>query len=145
MTQVTFYILSHADEPGRPVPAHFALACQLAQQHYRQKVRVFILTDDQQQANIIDEYLWQLEPESFVPHNLMGEGPAYGAPVEIGWQPPRTSRQLLINLSAGTPAFANRFKEVIDFVPIDEQLKAQARARYKQYRQQGLPLQTTPA
>jgi len=145
MTQVTFYILSQADEPGRPLPAHFVLACQLAQQHYQQKQRVFILTDDQPQAYAIDEYLWQLEPESFVPHNLMGEGPAYGAPVEIGWQPPKTSRSLLINLSTSAPAFANRFKEVIDFVPTDEQLKARARMRYKQYRQQGLMLQTTPA
>lgn len=145
MTQVTFYLLSQADPPEQTLPKHWQIACRLAQQGYQQNQRIYILVDDESQADLIDEYLWQLEPESFVPHNLTGEGPPRGAPVEIGWTAPRNARQVLINLATTAPGFANRFKEVIDFVPIDEQRKAQARERYKQYRQQGLQLQTTPA
>ena len=53
---------------------------------YRQNQRVFIYTQDQQSAHDIDEMLWAFDPDSFVPHNLIGEGPKQGAAVEISWQ-----------------------------------------------------------
>ncbi|XNM63724.1 DNA polymerase III subunit chi [Escherichia coli] len=47
--------------------------------------RVLIACEDEQQAIRLDEALWTRPPESFVPHNLAGEGPRGGAPVEIAW------------------------------------------------------------
>lgn len=146
---VTFYVLANpAQQPPNELsttPAHFVFACQLCADLYRAKKRVFVYTASQQDAEQLDELLWQFDPDRFVPHNLTGEGPAYGAPVEIGWQPPRQNRQVLLNLSTEIPAFANRFQQVIEFVPADEQLKAQARERYKQYRQSGITPETINA
>jgi DNA polymerase III subunit chi len=150
--QVSFYLLS--DEPASEAagqnelsttPAHFALACQLCADLYRAKQRVFVYTADQQQAEAFDELLWQFDAGRFVPHNLTGEGPKYGAPVEIGWQAPRQNRTVLINLADTIPAFANRFAQIIEFVPAAEQLKVQARERFKQYRQLGVNPQTLTA
>jgi DNA polymerase III subunit chi len=141
--QVSFYLLP--DKPHNELstaPAHFALACQLCADFYRAKQRVFVYTADQQQAEAFDELLWQFDAERFVPHNLSGEGPKYGAPVEISWQAPRQNRAVLINLADTVPAFANRFSHIIEFVPSDAQLKAQARERFKQYRQLGISPQT---
>lgn len=153
---VTFYVLAAASAAAShsntatpevnhalpPAPAHFTFACQLCADLYRANQRVFIYTADQQQAELIDELLWQFEPDSFVPHNLSGEGPARGAPIEIGWQAPRQSRQVLINLTEQMPDFAKRFAQVIEFVPAEAALKAQARERYKQYRQAGITPET---
>ncbi|GGW51838.1 DNA polymerase III subunit chi [Alishewanella tabrizica] len=125
-----------------PAPAHFAFACQLCADLYRAKQRVFVYVANQQQAELIDDLLWQFDPDSFVPHNLSGEGPARGAPIEIGWQAPRQSRQVLINLTDNMPEFARRFASVIEFVPAEAALKAQARERYKQYRQAGITPET---
>jgi DNA polymerase IIIc chi subunit len=36
---------------------------------------VLIACEDEQQAIRLDEALWARPPESFVPHNLAGEGP----------------------------------------------------------------------
>lgn len=138
---VTFYILtalpSNQNEL-RTSPAHFGLACQLCADLYRAKQRVFVYTADQDQAEAFDQQLWQFDAERFVPHNLTGEGPSYGAAVEIGWQTPKQNRPVLINLTEQVPDFAQRFKQIIEFVPAEEHLKAQARERYKQYRQQGI-------
>ena len=112
---------------------------------YRAKQRVFVYTADQQQAEAFDELLWQFDAERFVPHNLSGEGPRYGAPVEISWQAPRQNRHVLVNLADTVPAFANRFNQIIEFVPADAQLKAQARERFKHYRQLGVTPQTVNA
>jgi DNA polymerase III subunit chi len=150
--QVSFYLLSDtpAEDQARQnelssTPAHFALACRLCADLYRAKQRVFVYTADQQQAEAFDELLWQFDAERFVPHNLSGEGPKYGAPVEISWQAPRQNRQVLINLATEIPAFANRFSQIIEFVPAAEQLKVQARERFKQYRQLGVNPQTVNA
>ena len=146
MAQATFYLLPGAgdsqpretqDAPSLPLTV-LEHACQLAGYHYRQGQRVFIATADQALSEALDELMWQLEPERFIPHNLQGEGPNYGAPVEIGHQPPRGRRQVLINLCHPVPAFALNFEQIIDFIPDDPALKQQARERFHHCRQMNI-------
>lgn len=145
MSNVVFYLLDETAETYNQ-PAHFKLACLLATQHFRQKQKCLVYCQDQQQAEQFDELLWQLPTDAFVPHNLAGEGPVGGAPVEICWQPPsQFNRPVLINLTDTIPVFHQRFRQVIDFVPALETLKAQARERYKHYRAAGNQLDTQPA
>ncbi|CAM3712292.1 DNA polymerase III subunit chi [Xenorhabdus thuongxuanensis] len=121
---------------------HEWLACQLAAEQWRAGKRVLIACESQQQAEKLDEALWQREPSQFVPHNLAGEGPRYGAPVELCWPQKRgnTPRDVLVTLLPYFADFATAFHEVIDFVPIDENLKQLARERYKSYRSVGFNL-----
>ena len=140
MSKVTFYILNEI--ANETVPAHFAQACSLAAFYYQQNRKVFIYTDNQQDAFLVDEYLWQFDGDSFVPHNLLGEGPKFGTPVEISWMPPIHPRPILINLSLQLPDFSNNFQQIIDFVPHNEQLKIAARLRYSAYKKLGHSLST---
>lgn len=135
-TQVMFYLLEQ-DNNEEKQSASFLHACFQAAYFYRQGKRVFIYTNDQQQAHLVDELLWSFEPDSFVPHNLVGEGQKNGSAVEISWQTPTNRRPILINLSSTVPNFANQFSHIVDFVPADNTLKQQARERYKMYRQSG--------
>ena len=149
MPQVTFYILPD-DSPAAAGTdginqAAAVLACQLTTERFRQNQTVFILAQTQAQAEQLDEMLWQQDPHSFVPHGLSDEATVTQAPVEIGTGMPKRSRQVLINLADGIPAFAGRFAQIIDFVPADEIQKQQARERYKQYRALGFTLETVPA
>ena len=145
MSHVRFYLLDETQQVNQQ-PAHFALACLLATRSYRQKQKCLVFCENQQQAEQFDELLWQLPNDAFVPHNLTGEGPVGGAPVEICWQTPsQFNRPVLINLAETIPEFHQRFRQVIDFVPADEQQKLQARERYKHYRAAGNQLDTLPA
>ncbi|WP_432454501.1 DNA polymerase III subunit chi [Agarivorans sp. QJM3NY_29] len=118
------------------------IVCQIVAQYYRNGERSVVYCASKQHAERLDELLWQFEPEQFVPHNLNGEGPQGGAPVEITWQVPRQRRQCLVNLTSTAVDFARNFQHLIDFVPADEIGKAAARERYRVYRQQGLQLDT---
>ena len=158
MTQVLFYLMPPVASPAKakvdsPVVTANAnpaicemhlLACQLAQQAFVKQQWVYIHCQDKQQAHAIDELLWQFEPSAFVPHNLKGEGPMTGSPVEIGIDRlgANKSRQVLINLADQAPPFAVNFGHIIDFVANDDQHKAVARERYRQYRGLGVNLQT---
>lgn len=120
-------------------------ACMQAAYFYRQNQKVFIYTQDQAQAHDIDEMLWAFEPDSFVAHNLLGEGPRSGSPVEISWQNPTTRRPVLINLTNTMPNFVGNFSTVVDFVPTNELLKQQARDRYRACKQWGFLVESQPA
>ena len=127
MKQATFYLLDNA-EPSGALSAHEAVACAVAASGFRAGKRVLIACD----------------PHQFVPHNLAGEGPHYGAPVELCWPGKRGNapRDLLIALLPQFADFATAFHEVVDFVPYEDTLKQLARDRYKAYRSVGFHLTT---
>ena len=139
LTQAMFYSIEQQSKVVGVTEEqlHLHYACLQAAYFYRQNMRVFIYTQDQQSAHDIDEMLWAFDPDSFVPHNLIGEGPKQGAAVEISWQPPKNRRAVLINLTREVPNFANQYSHLIDFVPTDDALKEQARNRFRTCRQWG--------
>lgn len=143
MKNATFYLLDN-DNTADGLSAVEQLVCELAAERWRSGKRVLIACEDEAQAIRLDEALWTRPPESFVPHNLSGEGPRGGAPVEIAWPQKRNSspRDLLISLRTGFADFATAFTEVIDFVPHEDSLKQLARDRYKAYRLAGFNLTT---
>lgn len=141
MSAVTFYLLPDSGELTIE-----ALTCDIAAHFFRQRQKVLVYCQSQQDAEKIDELLWQRPVDGFVPHNLTGEGPEAGAPVEITWQPPKSrNRAVCINLHPQCPEFSGQFRTLIDFVPADDTLKQQARERYKHYRAAGHQLDTQPA
>ncbi|KGQ71078.1 DNA polymerase III subunit chi [Chelonobacter oris] len=143
-----FYILQHTQASQQAGTVALSMsewqACELAADAWRAGKRVLIACETEQQALLLDEALWQRDAEQFVPHNLSGEITTYATPIEICWLGKRNSqrRDLLISLQSAVPDFANSFNQVIDFVPAEERQKAQARERYKQYRQLGFELST---
>ena len=143
MKNATFYLLDN-DTPSGELSAVEALVCELAAENFRAGKRLLIACVDEQQAIRLDEALWQRDAHAFVPHNLAGEGPRYGAPVELAWPQRRGSspRDVLISLLPQFADFATAFHEVIDFVPYEDTQKQLARDRYKAYRVAGFHLTT---
>lgn len=145
MSNALFYVMpDEANSPTEAAQHVHRLACELAQNAYVKQQLVYIHTQDKQQAYAVDELLWQFEPNAFVPHNLKGEGPVTGAPVEIGFDTlgANKKRHLLINLADQVPSFAVNFAQIIDFVANDTGFKAIARDRFRQYKRLGVTLNT---
>lgn len=140
----TFHIMPELNEGSGTAgqPSHWMQACLEAARCFRENLKVFIFTDSKELAEQLDELLWQFDPDSFVPHNLPGEGGRYGAPVEISWQAPQNQRQVLINLADRIPNFAGNFRQIIEFVPSEADKKQLARQRYRLYQQNGYQLTT---
>ena len=143
MNTATFYIVN-PDSP-QATPEGFRDYVLFLTRHFvQQGARVYINAHDKEEAEEWDEAFWQLPPEQFLPHHLVGEGPRSGTAVEIGYSKlkPSWNRQLVINLAKDATNFAGTFAQVVDFVPCDEKAKQIARERYKIYRQSGYQLQT---
>ncbi|MDP8033470.1 DNA polymerase III subunit chi [Pasteurella atlantica] len=142
MKKATFYLLQQ--QKIGDYDAVISVACDLVATAWRSGKRVLISCETEEQALDIDEVLWERDPNQFVPHNLSGESTTYATPVEISWKEKRNTqrRDLLINLQNQVPDFISSFNQIIDFVPVEETQKEQARERYKQLRQMGWQLDT---
>lgn len=138
MPKVDFYILPTEDEKKI---YHFV--CQLAEKAYQQNHRIYFHLQNKQQAEQLDEILWTWQDDSFLPHNLIGEGPRPAPPIQIGYEKiPPTERDILINLSQYLPNEYGQFARILEVIPQNETAQAAARERYRIYREQNYILQT---
>ena len=143
MQTATFYIVKQ--ESLQATQAGFEEYVVFLTQHFaRQGAKVYLNCHDQKHAETMAEHFWQVDSDQFLAHNLVGEGPKYATNIEIGYQgvKPSWNRQLVINLAENETTFANKFAQVVDFVPCEEKAKQLARERYKIYRQASYQLQT---
>ncbi|WP_114787810.1 DNA polymerase III subunit chi [Vibrio tetraodonis] len=143
MSNATFYIID-PDSPQADPSGFLQYIVFIAGHFATQGAKVYLNCEDKHQAEQLAELFWQVDAKQYIAHNLVGEGPKYGTNIEIGYQEvkPSWNRQLVINLAKNKTTFANKFAEVVDFVPCDEKAKQLARERYKIYRQAGFQLQT---
>ena len=145
-TRVDFYLLQDAaDNEETAIQSKYALACRLIEKAYLRGHKVFVFCNNRQEAETLDELLWTFKEESFIPHNLQGEGPDKPPPIQIGSDEavePRGFSDILLNLSEIIPAFSQRFQRIMEIVPNAEQAKEISRVHYREYRAKGCALQT---
>lgn len=141
-TRVDFYLL--ADQAPS---AFWLLACRLLTKAYRQKNNAFVYCKDANEACQLDELLWTYDPNSFIPHCIMGSELTSHSPIHIGWEEEPNSNELnldksasnqkskiLFNLSSKIPPFYSQFQRVVELIANEEQAKAESRKRYASYR-----------
>lgn len=142
--RVDFYLQHEAPLPDNTLnQATHPFACRLIEKAYLRGHQVFVYCNNKQEAEALDELLWTFKEESFIPHNLQGEGPQSPPPIQIGFGPePREFSDILLNLSSTIPSFYQRFKRIMEIVPNIEDAKEISRQHYKLYRSHGCVLQT---
>lgn len=128
--RVDFYLLSSSEHDAR-----WLLACRLLEKAYLRGHRVFVYCNTQAEAELIDERLWTFKADSFIPHNLQGEGPEQSPPIQIGYQEaPKGFSDILLNLADTIPPFYTNFRRVMEIVINEDTAKSLSRARYRAYR-----------
>jgi DNA polymerase-3 subunit chi len=134
VTEVDFYVID-APDPGRR--KHFA--CRLANKAFSQGHQVYIHTENEASAREMDELLWSFQPQSFLPHSLLGG--EHDERIAIGWQAdPAHHNDVLINLGLSVPDFVGRFKRVTEVVVSEPSIRDPLRHSYRYYQERGYPL-----
>lgn len=136
--RVDFYLLK-SSEPS----ARWLLACRLLEKAYLRGHSVFVYCSNQQDAEKLDELLWTFKDNSFIPHNLQGEGPEPPPAIQIGYgSEPRGFNDILLNMSTLIPGFYTRFRRVMELVGSSSQAKELSRHHYREYRANQCELHT---
>lgn len=138
MPKIDFYTL-----PEGGAKARLILACRLIEKAYKNQHRVYINTENEAEAHQLDEMLWTYREDSFLPHNIYGEGPEPTPPIQIGFAvTPEKHRDILINLSNQVPSFFEQFNRVLEIVANEPDMQARSRENYRVYRTQGYEITT---
>lgn len=132
--QIDFYVIENANR----IQALREL-CILLEKAYANHQSVYIHLPTTSDAEQLDKFMWTYRDDVFLAHNLVSEGEA---PIQLGIEPPATIAHTLVNLTDSIPAFYSEYQRVIEIVYQDPAIQAAARERFRQYREQGQPLQT---
>lgn len=135
---VDFYLLSNEASEDRGL-----VICRLIETAYLKKHKIYVHCQNQHDAELLDDLLWSFKDDSFIPHNLLGEGPEPPPPVQIGYnREPRGFNDILINMAHDIPPFHHKFKRIIEVVPDSESEKEICRVHYREYKARKYQLQT---
>jgi len=133
-SQVHFELLKQADRINGI--AHLLLRRNRLLPH------VLILCPDDDFMKKMDEILWVIHPEAFLPHAIASDDVADNAkqPILLSTTINRDNQaEVLINGGLEVPTELAGFSHIVDFVDAwDEDLKQASRERFKTYRQLSL-------
>ena len=118
---------------------------ELSEKAIAKNVKLLMFTKNKEAAAEIQQYLWSL-PKQFLPNYLATDALASAAPIVVDWQGEKLFHdEVLVNLQHSQPLFFSRFRRLIEIVGVDEADKADARGRYKFYRDRGYEIKSYDA
>lgn len=143
MTEINFYV---SKEQG--LEHRLNIAYRLVNLALQRKMQIYIHTDSEATSAKLDEFLWNKEASSFIPHAVISndknatiEERTLQQQINISHDfEPLSGCDYLINLSNQLPEFFSRFLKVAEIVDNNEDILTAGRKRYSFYRDRGYTL-----
>ena len=108
--------------------------------------RLMVFTADTEAALKLESVLWTYSSTGFLPNCRADSSLVAVTPIVVDWQGVRLAHDdVLINLQSQHPPFFSRFRRLIEIVGMDEADKAEARIRYRFYRDRGYEIKSFDA
>jgi len=136
MPRADFYLIAKPRFRDQPL----RLVCELVRKAYDAELWILILARDTAQAEELDDLLWDMGEDAYLPHQIAGQdeedeltpiliaGPTFDAPL----------RSIVINLR-DTPVTGD-IERVLEVVPADPAARGPLRERWKHYQNTGFTL-----
>lgn len=126
------------------IPDKIAYACRLVRKARTASSdsRIVLRTQNRQELAELDQALWTFSQLDFLPHVIAGDAHAEATPIILtdNDETPLPHHDILVNLSAETPAYFASFERMFEIISMEEADKAAGRERYRFYQQRGYPL-----
>ncbi|WP_018972694.1 DNA polymerase III subunit chi [Rudaea cellulosilytica] len=132
MPRADFYLIAKPRFLDDPL----LLVCELAKRAFESGQPALILARSADQADALDEKLWEFDEQAFIPHQIAGDDDDAITPVLIvapGTETP--DRALVINLR--DECAPGLFERVLEVIPADEAQRLGSRERWKTYKAAG--------
>lgn len=130
--RIDFYV-----SPDSQPQARLVLACRLARRAWQANLPVFIRCADPVQRSEIDQLLWSLRPQFFLPHNNFDDNPTAPIVLALDPQQPAQADSVLINLCMQPPGTFDGLNRVVELVCQTPELLQQSRTNFVHYRKLG--------
>ncbi|HJT97228.1 MAG TPA: DNA polymerase III subunit chi [Rhodanobacteraceae bacterium] len=132
MPRADFYLIDKPRFRDDPL----MLVCELVKKAYAAEQPTLILARTPEQAEALDEKLWEFDDDAFIPHQLAGDDDDAITPVVIA--PPGAAtadRPLVVNLRDDCAPGA--YERVLEVVAADPAEREGSRVRWTEYKRRG--------
>jgi DNA polymerase-3 subunit chi len=132
VTRADFYLIDKPRFRDDPL----LLVCELVKKAYAAEQPTLILARTAEQADALDEKLWEFDDESFIPHQIAGDDDDAITAVVIVPPGVRTAdRPLVVNLR--DECAPGTFERVLEVVAAEPAEREGSRARWTEYKKRG--------
>ena len=136
MARADFYLIAKPrfrEEPLR-------LVCELVRKSYAAELWTLILARDAEQAEALDDMLWDMGEDAYIPHQIIGEDVDEEEALVLIATPGTDApeRPLVINLRDAP--WMGECDRVLEVVPADPSAREPLRERWRQYKAAGYTL-----
>ena len=133
MPRADFYLIAKPRFREDPL----LLVCELVKKAYAAEQPTLVLARSRDQAEQLDEKLWEFDDESFIPHQVVGDADddAITAVLIVPPDLQTPDRPLVINLR--DECAPGLFERVLEVIPADDAERAGSRERWKTYKAAG--------
>ena len=132
MTRADFYLIDKPRFRDDPL----LLVCELVKKAYAAQQPTLILARSTEQAEALDEKLWEFDDDSFIPHQLAGDDDDSITAVVIASPGVATAdRPLVVNLRDECAEGA--YERVLEVVAADPAEREGSRVRWAEYKRRG--------
>ena len=134
MARADFYLIAKPRFAEKPL----LLVCELARKACDAGQPLLILASSAAQAEVLDELLWEFDPDAYIPHQIAGldEDDDLSPVLIVAPEFEAPMRPLVLNLRA--EAVPGGFERVLEVVPADASAREPLRRRWKDYAARGL-------
>ena len=132
MARADFYLIDKPRFRDDPL----LLVCELVKKAYAAEQPTLILARSPEQADALDEKLWEFDDEAFIPHQIAGDADDEITAVVIA--PPgvvAADRPLVVNLRDECAPGA--YERVLEVVAADPAEREGSRVRWTEYKRRG--------
>lgn len=132
MARADFYLIDKPRFRDDPL----LLVCELVKKAYAAEQPTLILARSPEQADALDEKLWEFDDEAFIPHQIAGDADDEITAVVIA--PPgvvAADRPLVVNLRDECAPGA--YERVLEVVAADPAEREGSRVRWSEYKRRG--------
>jgi len=132
MTRADFYLIDKPRFRDDPL----LLVCELVKKAYAAEQPTLILARSTEQAEALDEKLWEFDDDSFIPHQLAGDDDdSITAVVIASPGVAAADRPLVVNLRDECAEGA--YERVLEVVAADPAEREGSRVRWAEYKRRG--------
>ena len=132
MARADFYLIDKPRFRDDPL----LLVCELVKKAYAAEQPTLILARSPEQADALDEKLWEFDDDSFIPHQLAGDDDDSITAVVIASPGVATAdRPLVVNLRDECAEGA--YERVLEVVAADPAEREGSRVRWAEYKRRG--------
>ena len=135
MPRADFYLIDKPRFREQPL----LLVCELVKKAFAAEQAVLVLARSQEQAEEIDQLLWEFDDDAFIPHQIAGDDDDANCAVLIAtpdFSP--EDRALVLNLR--DECAPGSWDRVLEVVAADTSERDGSRARWREYQQRGIEL-----